>query len=77
LPAKILRLSAAEISRLLSASIAGLTGPSGVSGGEHHLVGAEEIEAAVHRMDAAAKHGCVAVELAEIIEVRALQRNAA
>src|SRR6516165_6629492 len=44
-------------------------------GREHHVLGAEELEPAAHRVDAAAEQRGVAVEIAHIIEMRPLQRR--
>src|SRR5262245_48480675 len=44
-------------------------------GREHHVLGAEELEPAAHRVDAAAEQRGVAVEIVHIIEMRPLQRR--
>src|SRR5215468_8827558 len=44
-------------------------------GREHHVVGAEELEPAAHRVDAAAEQRSVAVEIAHIVEMRPLERR--
>src|SRR5262245_40541894 len=44
-------------------------------GREHHVVRAEELEPAAHRVDAAAKQRGVAVKVVQIVEVRPLERG--
>src|SRR5262245_7447766 len=44
-------------------------------GREHHVVGPEKLEPAAHRVDAAAEQRGIAIEVVQIVEMRALQRR--
>src|SRR5262245_13801028 len=44
-------------------------------GREHHVVRAEELEPAAHRLDAAAEQRGVAIEVVHVVEVRPLERG--
>jgi len=53
-------------------SMVGAMGSERRIGGEHHVVRAKKFEPAAHRLDAAAEQRGIAVEIVQIVEVRAL-----